>query len=217
MQSVGLLEVGGYASGLVVLDDLCKTANVEVIQAELNDLLGICIRVGGPISDVEVALESAGWTAERLGVTYVTHVIPSPAAAAAAAIFAEPEYTPLMETDVVFFPTGGAGPSPSGKEPDVNPDASFAIGLIETQGYTAVIEAIDTACKTAAVEVVGREKLGGGYITVIIKGDVAAVRAAVEAGQAKVESLGKLIAAHVIPRPSDSVWKLLPQEKSPKA
>ena len=89
--------------------------------------------------------------------------------------------------------------------------APFAIGMIETQGFTAVIEAIDTACKAANVEVIGREKLGGGYITVLIKGDVAAVNAAVEAGVAKVEGLGKLIAGHVIPRPSQSVLSLLPK------
>ena len=60
--------------------------------------------------------------------------------------------------------------------------APFAVGLIETQGFTAVFEAIDTALKTAAVEVLAREKLGGGYITVLIKGDVAAVQAAIDAG-----------------------------------
>jgi microcompartment protein CcmL/EutN len=87
----------------------------------------------------------------------------------------------------------------------------FAIGLIETQGFTAVMEAIDTACKAANVEVLGKEKLGGGYITVMIKGDVAAVKAAIEAGQQKVEGLGKLIAAHVIPRPSPAVLGLLPK------
>jgi carbon dioxide concentrating mechanism protein CcmO len=87
----------------------------------------------------------------------------------------------------------------------------FAIGMIETQGLTAVIEAIDTACKAASVEVIGKEKLGGGYVTVLIKGDVAAVKAAVEAGKAKVDGLGKLIAAHVIPRPSAAVMSLLPK------
>ena len=86
-----------------------------------------------------------------------------------------------------------------------------ALGLIETQGFTAVFEAIDTACKAANVEVVGKEKLGGGYITVIVKGDVAAVNAAIEAGKGKVEGLGKLIAAHVVARPSDSVLALLPR------
>ena len=86
----------------------------------------------------------------------------------------------------------------------------FAIGMIETQGFTAVIEAIDTAAKAASVEVIGKEKLGGGFVTVLIKGDVAAVKAAVEAGKAKVEGLGKLVAAHVIARPSSAILSLLP-------
>jgi len=70
--------------------------------------------------------------------------------------------------------------------------------------------------KTANVEVVAREKLGGGYITVVIKGDVAAVRSAVEAGSAKVNALGKLIAAHVIASPSQAVLSLLPVTTSKK-
>ena len=87
---------------------------------------------------------------------------------------------------------------------------NFALGFIETQGFTAVFEAIDSACKAANVEVIGKEKLGGGYVTVVVKGDVAAVKAAVEAGKSKVEGLGNLIAAHVIARPSAAVLSLLP-------
>ena len=86
-----------------------------------------------------------------------------------------------------------------------------ALGFIETQGFTAVFEAVDTACKAANVEVVGKEKLGGGYVTIVIRGDVAAVHAAVAAGRSRVEGLGNLIAAHVIPRPSDAVLRLLPK------
>ena len=86
-----------------------------------------------------------------------------------------------------------------------------ALGFIETQGFTAVFEAIDSACKAASVEVVGKEKLGGGYITVVVKGDVAAVKAAIEAGTTKVAGLGKLIASHVIARPSAAVLSLLPK------
>ena len=85
-----------------------------------------------------------------------------------------------------------------------------ALGFIETQGFTAVFEAIDTACKAANVEVIGKEKLGGGYVTVVVQGDVAAVQAAIDAGKIKVEALGKLIAAHVISRPSEHVMGLLP-------
>ena len=90
-------------------------------------------------------------------------------------------------------------------------ESGFALGFIETQGFTAVFAAIDTACKAANVEIVGKEKLGGGYVTVVIKGDVASVKAAIEAGKTEVEALGKLIAAHVIPRPSASVLGLLPK------
>lgn len=88
---------------------------------------------------------------------------------------------------------------------------ALALGFIETQGFTAVFEAIDAACKSANVEVVAKEKLGGGYITVVIRGDVAAVSAAIESGKSKVEGLGKLIAAHVIARPSAQVMSLLPK------
>ena len=86
-----------------------------------------------------------------------------------------------------------------------------ALGFIETQGFTAVFEAIDTACKAAEVEVVGKEKLGGGYVTVVLQGELSAVTAAVAAGREKVEGLGKLIAAHVVARPGPAVLKLLPK------
>ena len=69
----------------------------------------------------------------------------------------------------------------------------------------------NSACKAANVEVVGKEKLGGGYITIVVRGDVAAVKAAIEAGKARVDGLGKLIAAHVIARPSAAVLGLLPK------
>ena len=128
------------------------------------------------------------------------------------ALASPPEFNPLIQQDVVFFPSSEAiSESTRHKESTVSSSTSFALGLIETQGFTAVFEAIDSACKAANVDVIGKEKLGGGYVTVIIKGDVAAVTAAVEAGKCKVEGLGKLIAAHVIARPSDAALSLLPK------
>ncbi len=115
-----------------------------------------------------------------------------------------PDFNPLIEQATVQQPE---------RKMTTQSQATFAVGLIETQGFTAVFEAIDTAVKTAAVEVVAREKLGGGYITVVIKGDVAAVRAAVEAGRAKVEGLGRLIAAHVIPSPSKASYRCFPRNE----
>lgn len=76
-----------------------------------------------------------------------------------------------------------------------------ALGMIETRGMTAMIEAADAAVKAANVNLVGWEKIGSGYVTVLMRGDVAAVKAATDAGAAAARRIGELIAVHVIPRP----------------
>ena len=89
-----------------------------------------------------------------------------------------------------------------------------AIGLIETQGLVGIIEAADVMCKAANVEIVGKESVGGGYVTVMVKGDVAAVKAAVEAGSEAVTRMGgKLVVAHIIARPHTGVSALLPKQQ----
>lgn len=88
-----------------------------------------------------------------------------------------------------------------------------AIGLIETRGLTASIEAADAMLKAAGVEIVGTEKIGSGLVTVIVKGEVGAVKAAVEAGEAAAARLGELVAVHVIARPHDDVARILPSLK----
>ena len=154
----------------------------------------------GRISDIEAAARAAEQTARAMQTTVIAHVIAAPSEHSRSAYEAEPDFNPLIEQASVKRP-----------ERIMSDQANFAVGLIETQGFTGAFEAIDTALKTAAVEVLAREKLGGGYITVVIKGDVASVRAAVEAGRAKVEGLGRLVAAHVIPNPSQGVLSLLPK------
>jgi len=90
-------------------------------------------------------------------------------------------------------------------------EESFALGMIETQGLVGMLEATDAMLKAAAVELIGREKIGAAYVTVMVKGDVAAVRAAVEAGAHAVESLGqKLVCSHVIAKPHADMARLLP-------
>lgn len=191
---------------MVVLDAMEKTAGVRVLQAELNDQPGVCLKLTGALADLEAAVQAAERVARTMGVPVLTHVIAGPAEGTRAAYEAAAEISPLIEQAVVQFPQAQS----TSEEGKMSEQANFAVGLIETQGFTAVFEAIDTAVKTANVEVLAREKLGGGYITVVIKGDVAAVRAAVEAGSAKVASLGRLVAAHVIPSPSQAVLSLLP-------
>ena len=85
-----------------------------------------------------------------------------------------------------------------------------ALGMVETRGLTAAIEAADSMVKAAQVTLVGTEKIGSGLVTVMVRGDVGAVKAAVEAGAANAAKLGELVATHVIPRPHSDVEKILP-------
>ncbi len=85
-----------------------------------------------------------------------------------------------------------------------------ALGMIETRGFVGVVEASDAMVKAAKVELVGYEKIGGGFVTVIVRGDVAAVKAATEAGSRAAEKVGELVSVHVIPRPHSNVDSTLP-------
>lgn len=88
-----------------------------------------------------------------------------------------------------------------------------AVGMIETRGLTASIQAADAMLKSADVELVGTEKIGSGLITVIVRGEVGAVNAAVEAGADAASRLGELVAVHVIARPHDDTDKMFPEMK----
>ena len=85
-----------------------------------------------------------------------------------------------------------------------------ALGMVETRGLVAAIEASDQMVKAADVTLIGTEKIGSGLVSVMVRGDVGAVKSAVEAGSAAASKLGELIAVHVIPRPHNDVEKLLP-------
>lgn len=88
--------------------------------------------------------------------------------------------------------------------------AQEALGMVETRGLTAAIEAADAMTKSAEVKLIGTEKIGSGLVTVMVRGDVGAVKAAVESGSEAAGRLGELVAAHVIPRPHSDVEKILP-------
>lgn len=91
--------------------------------------------------------------------------------------------------------------------------ASTSIGLIETRGLTASIEAADAMFKAADVELLGTEKIGSGLVTVMVTGEVGAVKAATEAGQEAASRIGELVAVHVIPRPHQDITRILPRLK----
>ena len=92
-----------------------------------------------------------------------------------------------------------------------------ALGMIETRGFAAMVEASDAMVKAARVELTCYEKIGGGYVTAIVRGDVAAVRAALEAGTRGAERVGEIVSTHVIPRPHENVDAVLPLGRSPKS
>lgn len=92
-----------------------------------------------------------------------------------------------------------------------------ALGMIETKGFVGMVEASDAMVKAAKVELVGYEKIGGGYVTAIVRGDVAAVKAATEAGQRAAERVGELVSVHVIPRPHVNIDLVLPLGRAKEA
>ena len=101
-------------------------------------------------------------------------------------------------------------------EPEVKEVRSMALealGMVETRGLVAAIEAADAMVKAANVELIGTEKIGSGLVSVMVRGDVGAVKAAVEAGSSSAGSLGEVVATHVIPRPHNDVEKILPSLK----
>lgn len=201
--AVAAFEVHSLGAALVVLDRVEKSADVSVLQAELNDYYGLFIKLTGDPASVRIAAETARTITTEMRVAFTATVIDSPDPEGWGVIESPREYQPLLEQEVVFIPARRATTMTE------KPKTPTALGLIETQGFTAVTAATDAACKAASVRVIAKEKLGGGYITVLFEGDVAAVTAAVAAGRAAAESVGKLISAHVIARPSEGVGSIL--------
>lgn len=91
-----------------------------------------------------------------------------------------------------------------------------ALGMIECRSFAAMVEASDAMVKAARVELVSYEKTGGGYVTAVVRGDVAAVKAAVEAGARGAEKVGEIVSIHVIPRPHANVDEVLPLGRAPE-
>ena len=102
---------------------------------------------------------------------------------------------------------------PAAAEKEEKRMAQEALGMVETRGLVAATEAADAMCKAANVALVGTEKIGSGLVTVMVRGDVGAVKSAVEAGSSSAQRLGELVATHVIPRPHSDVEMILPKVK----
>lgn len=89
---------------------------------------------------------------------------------------------------------------------------SSAIGMVETKGFVAAVEAADAMLKAANVTLIGKTQVGSGLVAIMVRGDVGAVKAATDAGAAAADKVGELVSVHVIPRPHDEVEMILPQK-----
>lgn len=207
MNALGFIEVPFLSVAAVVADAAAKAARVSILGFEATGNENILIRLGGGgVSDIEAALSVADATATRLGTSAIVQAIARPAEAMNSMIHFPNANNPLYGGRDQLLPTDF--PQPENK---IMSNKQEALGILETQGLTAILEATDAMLKAANVTLVGKEKIGAAYVTVIVKGDVAAVTAAVDAGSKAIGSLGKLIAAHVIARPHDELVALLPK------
>lgn len=203
--ALALLEVSNLTPALVVADRATKAAGVELLGVESADGRPQCIKLRGPAGAVAEAGRQAVELARRMGADARLVVLAGPDERTDRLAEAPPAYVPLL----------GIHDARQKREEAMKPSDltthQQALGLIETQGLVAALHATDEMLKAAAVELVGKEKIGAAYVTIMIRGDVAAVQAAIATGKECVERLGgTLIMADVIPRPHPELAALLP-------
>ena len=204
--ALGFAEIPFFSIAALIADQIVKAANVHLLGIETIGNEKLMLRFSGDVDSVATAMAFAERRAEELGTTATVLTLARPDPALDGLTHFPNAQNPLYGGRDQFLPTD----FPEPENPSMNPNQQ-ALGIIETQGLTAILEATDTMLKAANVTLVGKEKIGAAYVTVIVRGDVAAVTAAVAAGSKAVGSLGKLIAAHVIARPHEDLVALLPK------
>ncbi len=200
MQSIALIEIGNLSPALLAADRCVKSSNVRIINIESTDGQAQCIKLAGSPADVAEAAEQAVALAKEMGASAFWTVLARPLE----------ELNSLINNKPSFSPTYGDYDTRVAKEKSMSSPIE-SVGLLETQGLVAALHATDDMLKSASVKLVGKEKIGSAYVTIMIKGDVAAVQSAIATGKATVERLGgKLIMADVIARPHPDLAALLP-------
>ncbi|MBN2291577.1 MAG: BMC domain-containing protein [Pirellulales bacterium] len=197
--SLALLEIPNLTPALIVADHCSKASGVQILGVESTMGAEQCIKLIGSADDVREAAQRGADIAARMGSRVDVVIMPGPDEDTMAVANLPPSFIPLLGINDSIV-----------KQEDQMPN-SDALGLIETQGLVAALHATDEMLKGSAVKLVGKEKIGAAYVTIIVRGDVAAVQAAVAAGRQAVEKLGgKLIMADVISRPHPELAALLP-------
>ena len=199
MYSLALLEVGNLTPALLVADLCVKAAGVHLMGIESTDGPEQCIKLAGTTAAVTHAAEAGRALAEKMGSTGLISILAAPLAVVRQLADPKPVFSPMLGLYDYRIPR------------EKHMSTSDAIGLLETQGLVAALHATDDMLKSSNVSLVGKEKIGAAYVTIVVKGDVAAVQTAIAAGEATVKRLGgKLILADVIPRPHPELAALLP-------
>ena len=197
--SLALLEVGNLTPALLVADRCVKAAGVHLMGIESTDGPQQCIKLAGSTADVTHAAHAGRALTEQMGSTALVSILPAPLEVVRQLADPKPAYSPLLGLYDYRIPR------------ERHMSTSDAVGLLETQGLVAALHATDDMLKSSNVTLVGKEKIGAAYVTIVIRGDVAAVQTAVAVGKSTVERLGgKLILADVIPRPHAELAALLP-------
>lgn len=207
MNALGLIEVYSFTTAVYAADVAAKAANVKVIAFDrtrpkseaVPAPLVICIKIEGDNASVKAAVEAARAYAESEGKHIVSHVISRPGQDMEKMGYLldinKDKYNKKLPKS--FY----------GKEEEL-PEVDFAIGLLEVSGLVASITGLDAMVKAADVSLIHTEKrLGGRLVTLIIKGRVSAVMAAIEAGKAEAEPLGKIYGNAVIANPHGEIMK----------
>ncbi len=180
--AIGMVETVGLVGIVEAGDAMAKAASVQLLGWDKVGSGLVTVFCSGDVAAVKSAVDAGSTAAAKVGKVHSVHVIPRP----------------HEELGAIMPQRGEAGAS----------DGVRALGLIETRGATGVIEAADAMSKAADVDIVRVQEIGGGYITVLVSGDVGSVQASVSAGAEACERVGELVSQHVIPRPHDDVVAL---------
>ena len=194
MKALGFIETKGLVGNIEATDAMLKAADVEFIGSDTIGAGLTTVIVTGEVGAVQAATDAGQEAASRVGELFCVNVIARP-------------HTDLARIMPPKGPAVGKSAKDAGEQVPVN----SALGMIETNGLTAAIQAADAMLKSADVSLVGQEKIGAGLVTVFVQGDVGAVKAAVETGQTAAMRIGEVVSAHVIPRPHTSVSECMPE------
>lgn len=185
MNALGMIEVVGYTTLVEAADAAVKAANVEVVAKTWYGSGFSIVLIRGDVAAVKAAVDAGTGAAARIGKVVASHVIPAPHW--------------MLSGPLPIGPVNAAKNAAADKEA-----GGEALGFIETRGFTALVAASDAAVKSARVVPLGHQRLGNALVTIVVKGDIAAVKSAVDAGATVARSVGELISVHVIPRPHNA-------------